>query len=104
MLVWVWYHGRHVDPGAEADESKGGMALARPLRIDHPGGYYHVTSRGVAQQDIFLDDVDRETFLELLASEKMREDGEVSGLAKARPRISLATILAAVQGPGGRRG
>ena len=42
--------------------------MARPLRIDHPGGYYHVTSRGVAQQDIFLDDADRETFLGLLAS------------------------------------
>ena len=42
--------------------------MARPLRIDHAGGYYHVTSRGVAQQDIFLDDADRKSLLELLGS------------------------------------
>ena len=31
---------------------------------------------------------------------RMREDGEVSGLAKARPRVSLASVLAAVQSAG----
>ena len=32
--------------------------------------------------------------------EKMREDREVSGLAKARPRVSSVAILSAAQGPG----
>ena len=37
--------------------------MARPLRIEFEGAVYHVTSRGNARQDIFLDDEDRERFL-----------------------------------------
>jgi REP element-mobilizing transposase RayT len=37
--------------------------MARPLRIEFPGAFYHVTSRGNARGTIFLDDVDREEFL-----------------------------------------
>ena len=40
--------------------------MARPLRIEFPGAFYHVTSRGNAQQDIFLDDEDRQRFLSVL--------------------------------------
>ena len=40
--------------------------MARPLRIEFPGAVYHVTSRGNAQADIFVDDVDRNTFLAVL--------------------------------------
>jgi len=36
-------------------------------RIDFEGALYHVTSRGNARQDIFLDDEDRIAFLENLA-------------------------------------
>jgi REP element-mobilizing transposase RayT len=41
--------------------------MARPLRIEFPGALYHVTARGNAQQDIFLDDEDRQQFLAVLA-------------------------------------
>jgi len=41
--------------------------MARPLRIEYSGAIYHVTSRGNAQADIYLEDSDRETFLESLA-------------------------------------
>ncbi|MBN7799211.1 REP-associated tyrosine transposase, partial [Parahaliea mediterranea] len=41
--------------------------MARPLRIEFAGALYHVTSRGNARQDIFLDDVDRESFLDVLS-------------------------------------
>ena len=37
--------------------------MARPLRIEFEGALYHVTSRGNARQDIFLDDEDRDDFL-----------------------------------------
>ena len=37
--------------------------MARPLRIQFEGAVYHVTSRGNARQDIFLDDEDRGIFL-----------------------------------------
>jgi len=40
--------------------------MARPLRIEFEGAVYHVTSRGNAGIDIFLDDVDRIRFLEIL--------------------------------------
>jgi putative transposase len=41
--------------------------MARPIRIEFEGGFYHVTSRGNARQDIFADDEDYRTFLTILA-------------------------------------
>jgi len=41
--------------------------MARPLRIQFEGAVYHITSRGNAGQDIFLDDEDRSAFLEVLS-------------------------------------
>lgn len=38
--------------------------MARPLRIEAPGHYFHVLARGNARQPIFLDDEDRARFLE----------------------------------------
>lgn len=43
--------------------------MARPLRLEFPGALYHITSRGNARQDIFLDDEDRILFLNLIARE-----------------------------------
>jgi putative transposase len=40
--------------------------MARPLRIQFEGAVYHITSRGNARQDIFLDDSDRTGFLEAI--------------------------------------
>jgi len=40
--------------------------MARPLRIEYAGALYHITSRGNARQDIFLNDSDRVAFLDLL--------------------------------------
>ena len=41
--------------------------MARALRIERPGGRYHVTARGNERKDIFRDDTDRFHFLELLS-------------------------------------
>lgn len=41
--------------------------MARPLRIQYPGAWYHVTSRGNERRDIFSDDADRGQFLDILA-------------------------------------
>lgn len=41
--------------------------MARPLRLEYPGAIYHITSRGNARADIFVDDADRELFLSILA-------------------------------------
>jgi putative transposase len=40
--------------------------MARPLRIEFPGGLYHVTSRGDRRDDIYLNDTDRQRWLDLL--------------------------------------
>ena len=40
--------------------------MARPLRIEFPGGLYHVTSRGDRREDIYLNDADRQRWLDLL--------------------------------------
>jgi REP element-mobilizing transposase RayT len=41
--------------------------MARPLRIEKAGGWYHVTSRGNERKPIYRDDRDREHFLDLVA-------------------------------------
>jgi REP element-mobilizing transposase RayT len=40
--------------------------MARPLRIQYPGAVYHVTSRGNARKDVFINKKDRTSFLDLL--------------------------------------
>jgi REP element-mobilizing transposase RayT len=40
--------------------------MARPLRIEFPGAVYHITNRGNDKRPIFLDNGDRENFLNLL--------------------------------------
>ena len=40
--------------------------MARPLRIEFEGAFYHVTSRGNLRDRIFFKDRDRERFLEIL--------------------------------------
>ena len=40
--------------------------MSRPLRLELSGGLYHVTSRGDRREDIYLDDSDREIWLDVL--------------------------------------
>jgi REP element-mobilizing transposase RayT len=42
-------------------------AMSRPLRLQLPGGIYHVTARGNARRSIFEDDDDCARFLTVLA-------------------------------------
>jgi len=42
--------------------------MARPVRIEYPGAWYHVTCRGNEKKAIFGGDTDRITFLEILAT------------------------------------
>ncbi len=42
--------------------------MARPLRIEYPNAFYHITSRGNARNKIFLSDQDRENFLYILGA------------------------------------
>jgi len=40
--------------------------MARPLRIEKEGGWYHVTARGNERKPIYRDDRDRQHFLEII--------------------------------------
>jgi REP element-mobilizing transposase RayT len=46
--------------------------MARPLRIEYPGAFYHVTARGNEQKDIFKSQKDREKFLSYLEAATKR--------------------------------
>jgi putative transposase len=46
--------------------------MARPLRIEYPGAFYHITSRGNERQKIFRSLKDRERFLTYLESATQR--------------------------------
>ena len=46
--------------------------MARPLRIEYPGAWYHVTCRGNERRDIFRDDNDRIKFIEVLSASTER--------------------------------
>ena len=46
--------------------------MARQLRIEFEGAFYHVTSRGNLRERIFFEDKDRGRFLEILGRTKER--------------------------------
>ena len=51
--------------------------MARKLRIQFPGAIYHVMSRGDRREDIFRDDLDRQSFIETLADACAKTDWQV---------------------------
>ena len=46
--------------------------MARPLRLEFAGALYHVTSRGDRREDIFVNDEDRNDWLDVLSSTCLR--------------------------------
>jgi putative transposase len=46
--------------------------MARPLRINYSGAFYHITSRGNEQREVFKSQADREKFLCYLESAESR--------------------------------
>jgi len=46
--------------------------MARPLRIEFPNALYHITSRRIRRESIYLDDNDRSTFLDILSQVRDR--------------------------------
>lgn len=46
--------------------------MARPIRLELPDAIYHVTTRGIDGEDIFLDEQDRMLFLQVLGEAVLR--------------------------------
>ena len=58
--------------------------MARPLRIEYPGAFYHVTSRGNERKDVFKSQRDREKFIEYLASATERFTSNIKNITESR--------------------
>ncbi|MFW5453785.1 transposase [Thioalkalivibrio sulfidiphilus] len=50
--------------------------MARPLRIEYPGAWYHVMNRGAGRRTVFNTDAERMYFLSLLADTHARFNAE----------------------------
>lgn len=48
---------------------RGGIDIARKLRIWYPGAMYHLMDRGVRKMEIFQDNFDKRIFMEILRDE-----------------------------------
>jgi putative transposase len=51
--------------------------MARKLRVQYPGAIYHIMNRGDRREAIFIDDEDRELFLETLGEACEKTDWQV---------------------------
>jgi len=51
--------------------------MARPLRIEYPGAFYHIVQRGNEKKNIFLSERDRDKFFEYLNVAHLRYDIKV---------------------------
>jgi REP element-mobilizing transposase RayT len=47
--------------------------MVYPLQLEFPGACYYLAARGNTQQDIYVDDPDRQRFLELLEHELFQQ-------------------------------
>lgn len=61
--------------------------MARPLRIEFPGAVYHLSSR--ADREVFLDDADRASLLEVIAQAAQRFDAQVLAYGLGRQHYEL---------------
>lgn len=84
-----------------------GATMSRPLRIEYPGAFYHVTSRGNERKDIFKSNRDREKFLEYLESTSERYGGVIHcyclmgthyHLLLETPKANLSQIMRHING------
>ncbi len=53
--------------------------MARYIRHEYPGAFYHVMCRGDRREDIFIDDEDRTRFLSTLSETCARTGALVHG-------------------------
>ena len=83
------------------------MTMARPLRIQYPGAFYHITSRGNEQKEIFKSKRDREKFLLYLESATERYRAAIHAyclmnnhyhLLMETPRGNLSEIMRHING------
>jgi len=82
--------------------------VSRPLRVEYPGAFYHVTSRGNERKMVFQNTRDRERYLSYLESAHERYGAIVHGyclmgnhyhLLLETPRGNLSQIIHHIMEP-----
>jgi len=63
--------------------------MARQVRIEFGGAYYHVMARGGRREDIFLDDIDRHDFIKTLAEACQKTGWQVQAFCLMRNHYHL---------------
>ena len=63
--------------------------MPRPLRIDYPDAWHHVSNRGAREQVLFADDQDNRLFLDLLGNMSRRFGVEVHAYALLPDQFQL---------------
>jgi hypothetical protein len=67
--------------------------MARPLRLEFAGAVYHLTSRGNARGDIYLDSNDRDAFLDILDKVcKIQDLTPIKDLTPITLKLSICRI------------
>lgn len=56
-----------------------GRGMARPLRLEYAGAWYHVTGRGNERKVVFREDADRQRFVQLLSMMEPKFGMEIHG-------------------------
>ena len=64
-------------------------SMPRAMRVEYPGAIYHVMDRGDRQEDIFVDDVDRQDLLKTLAEACRKTDWQVHAYCLMRNHFHL---------------
>jgi hypothetical protein len=72
--------------------------MSRPLRLDHAGAVWHVTSRGNERREIFGHDEDRERFLAIEVS-PVRSAVDVASMPQPDNRDNESLVLNLVDNP-----
>ncbi len=72
--------------------------MARALRCEYAGGWYHVTGRGNERRDIFRTDADRERFVRLLGELEGRFGLEIHGYVLMDNHYHLLLRMAGATG------
>jgi hypothetical protein len=61
--------------------------MARPLRIEYPGAFYHVMNRGQSRRNIFMEAEGQQSFLDLLADIARLSKTGSEGVGRTRENV-----------------
>ena len=68
--------------------------MARPLKIEYPGAFYHVTSLGNERKTVFQSNLDRGKYLPCLEAETIKRNQDLSKVFGKIEKEGLLNVAA----------